>query len=111
MEGNLDKVIFGKKTFGGLLEEIYTNSKTKEKQIAALISELRPLVQDIGDATMIVPLISSYMDLGIKNDEMLVKMATIVQRALNTASQSDSGEFMMTEAEKAQLMAELNNLK
>lgn len=111
MDTNLDKVIFGKKTFGGLLEEIYNNSKTKEKQIVALISELRPLVQDIGDATMIVPLISSYMDLGIKNDEMLVKMATIVQRALNSTTQNESGEFVMTEAEKAQLLAEINNIK
>jgi len=54
---NLDKKIFGKKTYSSLLKEIYDNQKKKEDQITSLISELKPLVQDIGDATLIVPLI------------------------------------------------------
>ena len=38
----------------------YANSKKKEAQISGLISELKPLVKDIGDATLIVPLIKEY---------------------------------------------------
>ena len=72
---HLDKKVFGKKTYSNLLKEIYDNQKKKEGQIAALISELKPLIQDIGDATMIVPLIKEYMELGIKNDEALIKVA------------------------------------
>ena len=104
---SLDKNIFGKKKFSDLLSEIYNNQQKKAEQISALINELKPLINDIGDATLIVPLIKEYMDLGIKNDEQLIKMATIVQRALN--SESEGSDFGMTEEEKAQLLAEVKN--
>ena len=67
--GQLDKKIFGKKKFSDILEEIYNNQKKKEEQIATLISELKPLIQDIGDATLIVPLLKEYLEISVKNDE------------------------------------------
>ena len=67
--GSLDANIFGKKKFSDILQEIYNNQKKKEAQISALIGELKPLITDIGDATLIVPLIKEYMELGLKNDE------------------------------------------
>jgi hypothetical protein len=103
---NLESNIFGKKKFSDLLKEIYDNQKKKEAQITALIGELKPLINDIGDATLIVPLIKEYMELGIKNDEQLVKMATIVQRALASNKSEEEG-FGMTEEEKAQLLSEV----
>jgi hypothetical protein len=106
--GNLDSNIFGKKKFSDLLKEIYDNQKKKEQQITALIGELKPLINDIGDATLIVPLIKEYMELGIKNDEQLVKMATIVQRAIASNKSEEEG-FGMTEEEKAQLLSEVKN--
>jgi len=106
--GSLDSVIFGKKKFSNILEEIYNNQKKKEKQISGLISELKPLINDIGDATLIVPLIKEYMEIGVRNDEQLIKMATIVQRALNNSSSDDS--MSITEEEKQQLMEELDKL-
>jgi len=106
--GSLDSVVFGKKKFSNILEEIYNNQKKKEKQISGLISELKPLIQDIGDATLIVPLIKEYMDIGVRNDEQLIKMATIIQRALNNSSGEDA--LGITEEEKQQLMEELDKL-
>ena len=103
---NLDKNIFGKKKLSDIFQEIYTNQKKKEEQISALIGELKPLINDIGDATLVVPLIKEYMELGIKNDEQLIKMATIIQRALNSES-SEENSFGMTEEEKAQLLEEV----
>ena len=75
---SLDKLIFKNKKFADLLEEIYDNQKRKEKQISTLISELRPLIEDTGDATLIVPLIKEYLEIGVKNDDQLVKVATII---------------------------------
>ena len=54
---SLDKNIFGKKKLSDLFQEIYNNQKRKEEQISALINELKPLINDIGDATLVVPLI------------------------------------------------------
>jgi len=107
---NLDSNIFGKKKFSDLLKEIYDNQKKKEAQITALIGELKPLINDIGDATLIVPLIKEYMELGIKNDEQLVKIATIVQRAL-ASGKSEEDSFGMTEEEKQQLLSEVQKFK
>ena len=105
---NLDNIVFGKKKFSDILGEIYQNQKKKETQISGLISELKPLVSDIGDATLIVPLIKDYLEIGVRNDEQLIKMATIIQRALNNSSSEDS--YGITEDEKAQLMEELDKL-
>ena len=108
--GHLEKKVFGKKTYSDLLQEIYNNQKKKEKQITALISELKPLIQDIGDATMIVPLIKEYMELGIKNDDALVKIATIFQRIF--AVEGNEGEgFGISEEEKEQILEEINKLQ
>ena len=106
--GALDNIVFGKKKFSDILNEIYDNQKKKEKQISGLIAELKPLIGDIGDATLIVPLIKEYMEIGVRNDEQLIKMATIIQRALNNSSSEDS--LSITEEEKAELIAELDKL-
>lgn len=106
---SLENVVFGKKTFSSILEEIYDNQKKKDKQISALISELKPLISDIGDATLIVPLIKEYLEISVKNDEQLIKMATIIQRALNSTSSEDGG-FGISDEEKAQLLAEIDKI-
>jgi hypothetical protein len=106
--GSLDNIVFKKKKFSDILSEIYDNQKKKETQITGLISELKPLINDIGDATLIVPLIKEYMEIGVRNDEQLIKMATIVQRALNNSGGEES--MGITEEEKQQLMAELDKL-
>jgi len=106
--GNFDGNIFKGKSFSDLLGEIYTNQKKKEKQVSALISELKPLINDIGDATLIVPLIKEYMELGIKNDEHLIKMATIIQRSLNKSNDNEDGA--LTEEEKSQLLEQVKKM-
>ena len=105
----LDSIIFGKKTFSDILEEIYKNQKRREGQVTALISELKPLVNEIGDATLIVPLIKEYMEIGVKNDEQLIKMVTIIQRAVQNTS--EDGTLGITEEEKDALMAEMEKLQ
>ena len=110
MESNLDFQIFGKKKFSDLLSEIYNNQKTKEKQISSLIIELQPMVKDIGDATLIVPLIKEYLEIGVKNDEQLIKMATIIQRACSTSTSEKGNSDGLTQAEKTQLLEEIKTL-
>jgi len=109
MSQQFDKLVFGKKKFADLLEEIYNNQKRREAQVTALISELKPMVTDIGDATLIVPLIKEYMEIGVKNDDALIKMATLVQRALN--STSEDGGLGISEEEKSQLLEEMEKLQ
>ena len=100
---SLNQILFDNKSFSDLLKEIHGNQKKKAKQLASLISELRPLVQSLGDATVIVPLIKEYMEISVKNDDQLIKMAAIVQRLSTGAAQSGDGGLLTAE-EMDQLM-------
>jgi hypothetical protein len=98
----LNQILFDDKTFSDLLKEIHSNQKKKAKQLAQLIAELRPLVQSLGDATVVVPLIKEYMEISVKNDDALLKMAAVVQRlSTGTVNSGDGG--LLTEEEMAQL--------
>ena len=102
------KEIFTGKTFDSLLEDIYNNSKRKETQIQILITELKPMIKNIGDAVIIVPLIKDYMEIAVKNDEALIKMAAIVQKAQGRTN--DEGSLMLTEEEKKQLIEQVERV-
>jgi hypothetical protein len=106
---NFDQVMWGSKKFSDLLKDIYTNSKDKEKQIRELIETLKPLVSDAQSALMIVPLIAEHLNISVKNDEQLVKLAGIVQRALSTST-DDAASFILSEAEKEQLYSSVKEI-
>jgi hypothetical protein len=103
-----DNVVFGKKKFSHLLEEIYNNQKKKDNQLVALINELKPLIAEIGDATLIVPLIKEYLEISVKNDDLLIKMAALAQRAMQT--QTAEGSLTISDEEKEQLLSAVNEL-
>ena len=100
---SLNQILFDDKSFSDLLKEIHGNQRKKAKQLASLIAELRPLVQSLGDATVVVPLIKEYMEISVKNDDQLIKMAAIVQR-LSTSSSSNGEGGLLTDDEMNQLM-------
>ena len=100
---SLNQILFDDKSFSDLLKEIHGNQKKKAKQLASLIAELRPLVQSLGDATVVVPLIKEYMEISVKNDDQLIKMAAIVQRLSTGAAQNGDGGLLTAE-EMDQLM-------
>ena len=100
---SLNQILFDDKSFSDLLKEIHGNQKKKAKQLASLIAELRPLVQSLGDATVVVPLIKEYMEISVKNDDQLIKMAAIVQR-LSTGAANNGDGGLLTDAEMSQLM-------
>jgi hypothetical protein len=104
-----ENIIFGKKKFSDVLEEIYNNQQKKDKQVTALINELKPLISDIGDATLVVPLIKEYMEISVKNDDILIKMAALAQRAMATVT--SDGSLTISDEEKDQLLAAMNELK
>jgi hypothetical protein len=101
-----DFELFKGHTFSDLMKDIYHNSKKKERQINTLIQELQPMIRNIGDATIIVPLIREYLDVAVKNDDALVKLAAVVQRLVSaeTKAQYDGGEFGLSDEERQQLL-------
>jgi hypothetical protein len=109
MSSPLDTIVFEGKTVSDLFKEIYGNSKKKDKQINTLISELKPLIQDIGDAPVVVPLIKEYLEIGVKNDEHIIKLTAIVQRMMNNTSNS-GGDSLLSDEELKQLQTIAENI-
>ncbi len=103
-----DDIIFNNKRFSDILSEIYDNQIEKKNQITGLINELKPLIQEIGDATLIVPLLKEYLDMGIKNNEHLIKMATIVQRLIQ--GNGEEGGVGLSQTEKDQLLQDMGDI-
>ena len=66
------------------------------------VAELKPLIQNIGDAPVVVPLIKEYLEVSVKNDEHLIKMMAVIQR-LNNNSASGGGDALLTDEELKQL--------
>jgi len=105
-----DQVIFKNKKFSDILEEIYKDTKTKEKQVNQLIAELKPLIQDTGDATIVVPLIKEYLEIGVKNSDNLIKMAAICQRVISKTVEASDGA-LISEDEKEALLSAIQDIE
>tara|TARA_R110000851_G_scaffold228510_2_gene381234 strand:- start:329 stop:712 length:384 start_codon:yes stop_codon:yes gene_type:complete len=100
-----DFEIFKGTSFSDLMKDIYHNSKKKERQINTLIQELQPMIKNIGDATVIVPLIKEYLDVAVRNDDALVKLASVVQRLVQSENKgTGESEFGLSDDERKQLL-------
>jgi hypothetical protein len=100
-----DDNIFKSTTFSDIMSDIYHNSKKKDRQISKLIEQLQPLIRNSSDATIIVPLIKEYMDVSVKNDDHLIKLAAIIQRYISTKQTIAGVDSFMSDEEKKQLLA------
>ena len=102
--------IFENKTFEDLTKDIYENQKLKKTQIDLLIQELHSFIQTAEDALMIAPIIKEYFDVSIKNDEHLVKLASVIQRHIQKSlSGSAEDGSLLSDDEKQDLLNTLHD--
>jgi len=104
---SFDNIIFDNKKFSDILREIHKKCNDKNERIEGLIAGLKNYVTDVETAQIIVPLIKEYLEIDVKNDEHMVKMAAIIQRALmrfGGEEQKESGEVTLSEDEKKNFM-------
>lgn len=116
MAADLDFEIFGGKTFKDLCKDVVDRSMNKKDQIDIMISDLRSLIKNPNDVQVFIPRIKELLEVGVKNDEQLIKLAAVVQRIASTQIEVSGGEGAgLTEAEKEQLrknqLAALDSLK
>lgn len=88
-----DIKLFNNVSLSDLFKDIYNNRKIKDKLITDCVSDLKPLITNVSDAIQIVPLIHEYLDVGVRNDEQLVKLAAVIQRVANKAEKNNMNDF------------------
>lgn len=106
---SFDQELFGNKKFSDLLKDIYDNQKKKERQLNLLIADLKPLITNISDAGMLVPSIKDLMEVSVKNDEHLVKLAAVIQRA--TSNKQEETSSFLTDEEKEALLKGIQQIQ
>ena len=103
-----DYEIFGGKSLSDLFRDIYDNTEKNRKQLDILTKELVTFIKDGDTAVQIVPMLKEYLEINVKNDDQLVKVAAIVQRIIAAETRVGSeDEFGLTDAEKEQLIGNI----
>jgi len=104
-----DFKIFGDKNFSDLSQEIYENSKLKKTQIELLVQEVHGYIQGIEDIAIVGPILKELLDVGVKNDDNLLKLASVIQRIMSKHQIDDSDVGLLSEDEKEELMNSLED--
>ena len=103
---SIDYEIFEGKSLSSLFKDIYENTEYNRKQLDVLTRELVQFIKDGDTAVQIVPMIKEYLEINVKNDDQLVKMAGIVQRLISAETRVGSeDEFGLSDDEKQQLLS------
>jgi hypothetical protein len=105
-----DFKVFEGKSLSDVFEDIYNNSETNKKQLDILIKEIVGFIKDGDTAVQLIPAIKEYLEIKVKNDEQLVKMASIVQRLVSSENKGSESEFGLTEKEKEQLVGSIEKV-
>ena len=101
--------IFDDKNFSDLSKEIYENSKLKKTQIDLLIQEVHGYIQGIEDIAIVGPVLKELFDVAVKNDDNLLKLATVIQRIMSKHQLDDSEVSLLSDDEKEELMSSLED--
>ena len=106
----IDYEIFDGKSLSSLFKDIYDNTEYNKKQLDILTKELVGFIKDGDTAVQLVPMIKEYLEINVKNDDQLVKMAGIVQRLISSEQKASAeDEFGLSEEEKNQLLGSLED--
>ena len=101
--------IFEGTTFQDLTQDIYENQKNKKLQLDLLIQEIHGMIQTLDDAVMITPMVKELFEVSVKNDEHLVKLASVWQRIISKSGTESEDSMLLTEAEKEDLINALQD--
>jgi hypothetical protein len=101
--------LFDGKNLSSLFKDIYENQQNKKKNISDMIESLRKLIKNVGEATVIAPIIKDLIDASIKNDDHLIKLATIAQRLAAAEAKGIGEDGWLSDSEKEQLLGELED--
>ena len=89
-----DITLFGNTSLSDIFKQIHRNNKDTDKQINDLIDTLKPLASsNAGSAVMLMPTVKDLIDVNVKNNEQLIKMAGIAQRAATSGANNNPNDF------------------
>jgi hypothetical protein len=101
--------LFDGKNLSSLFKDIYENQQNKKKNISDLIESLRKLIRNVGEATVIAPIIKDLIDVSVKNDDHLIKLANLATKLASAEAKGIGEDGWLSEQEKEQLLADMED--
>jgi ferritin len=107
---DLEKEIFKGKKLSDLVKEVYEKHRNQEDRLSSEIERLSELISSPGDAIIIVPLLKGFFDSSLKNDEVLMKILQLFQKAAEKTQAAETDSSFLSEKDIAQLFSEVNSV-
>ena len=105
---DLDFEIYKNKKFSQVCKAIVENSEKRKAFIDEQLKKLPKLVTNLGEAMAVYPLMTSMIDAGTRNDDQLIKFASVIQKVISKGeANGDSLDSLISE----DLQAELNSIQ
>jgi hypothetical protein len=103
---NSDFEVFDGKSFKDLCKDVVERSQNKKDQLDTLISDIRNQIKQPNDIQVFMPRIKELLEVGVKNDEQIIKLCAVVQRMHSTQVEATGGgdSTGLSDEEKEQLM-------
>jgi len=104
-----DTKIFEDKSLSDVFSDIYNNSKHKQVKIDGILDNVKDVLKDVSSASLLLPIIKEVLEISVKNDEQLVKLAGIIQKLLDKKEVSSDPTQLFTLEEKRELLNRAKN--
>lgn len=110
---DIESKLFDNKSLSDIMKDVYGNVEVRRSQVNILIDSLNELVTDVSNATIVVPLIKEYLDIGVRSEEQLVKLIAVVQRLISSESRGGDSDDTgtLSDKEKADLLKLVRDTK
>ncbi len=89
IENQDNKIEINDETLSEILSKSYESSLTKDEQLKKIIELLtEKLNRDSDESIALAPLLREFLELSIKNDDQIIKIASVLQRTLSKNNSS-----------------------
>jgi len=105
---DINSELYDGKSLADIFSEIHKNTDSKRTQINSFIMKMVQLIRTPEDAAVIGPIVQGFIEVNVKNDEHLVRVAQIAQRIVSVGVKSNSSlDGLLSEAEKNALLGDI----
>jgi hypothetical protein len=106
---DINSELYDGKSLADIFSEIHKNTDSKRAQINSFIMKMVQLIRTPEDAAVIGPIVQGFLEVNVKNDEHLIRVAQIAQRIVSVGAKASnvSIEGLLTEDEKNALLGDI----
>ena len=105
---DINSELYDGKSLADIFSEIHKNTDSKRTQINSFIMKMVQLIRTPEDAAVIGPIVQGFLEVNVKNDERLVRVAQIAQRIVSVGVKSNASlDGLLSEEEKNALLGDI----